>query len=340
MSPRAVIFGCAGTELAAPEARFFAAADPLGFILFARNVANRDQLRKLVADLRQSVGRPDAPVLVDQEGGRVQRLKPPQWRAAPAPARFGELARGDLPAAVEAVRLNARLIGAELAELGIDMVCAPSLDLRHPGMHDVIGDRAFSDDPEIVVALGRAAMGGFCDAGVMPIIKHMPGHGRSSVDSHLSLPVVDASRAELEGGDFRPFKALADAPWGMTAHLLFRAIDPERPATISPKVIAEIIRGHIGFAGMLVSDDLSMQALPGSIAERAAATLAAGCDLALHCNGRMTEMEAVAAVVPLLAPVSLERLARAGRPARAAAPIDHPAAAREVDRLLAGAAHA
>jgi beta-N-acetylhexosaminidase len=339
MSPRAVVFGCGGTELAMAEARFFAAADPFGFILFARNVDNPAQLRKLVADLRQAVGRADAPVLVDQEGGRVQRLKPPQWRAAPAPGRFGELARADSSAAIEAVRLNARLIGAELAELGIDMVCAPSLDLRQPGMHDVIGDRAFSDDPETVVALGRAAIGGFRDAGVMPIIKHMPGHGRSSVDSHLSLPVVDASRAELEGSDFRPFKALADAPWGMTAHLLFRAIDPERPATISPKVIADIVRGHIGFAGMLVSDDLSMQALPGSIAERAAATLAAGCDLALHCNGRMAEMQPVAAVVPPLTQTSLGRLARAGKP-RAAAPIDRSGAAREVERLLAGAAHA
>jgi beta-N-acetylhexosaminidase len=339
MSPRAVVFGCAGTELAMAEARFFAAADPLGFILFARNVDSPAQLRKLVADLRQAVDRPDAPVLVDQEGGRVQRLKPPQWRAAPAPGRFGELARFDLSAAIEAVQLNARLIGAELAELGIDMVCAPSLDLRQPGMHDVIGDRAFSDDPETVVALGRAAIGGFRDAGVLPIIKHMPGHGRSSVDSHLSLPVVDASRAELEGSDFRPFKALADAPWGMTAHLLFRAIDPERPATISPKVIADIVRGHIGFAGMLVSDDLSMQALPGSIAERAAATLAAGCDLALHCNGRMAEMQPVAAVVPPLTQTSLGRLARAGKP-RAAAPIDRSGAAREVERLLAGAAHA
>jgi beta-N-acetylhexosaminidase len=336
MTQRAVILGCAGPRLAAEERRFFARVDPLGFILFARNVETPDQLRALVADLRQAVGRADARVLIDQEGGRVQRLKPPYWRAAPPAARFGALARIDRQSALEAVRLNARLIGGELADVGIDMVCSPVLDLRHPDAHDVIGDRAFAEDPEIVAVLGRAACEGFRAAGVMPIIKHMPGHGRSTVDSHLSLPAVDDSRAELEASDFRPFKALADMPWAMTAHLLFRAVDNRRLATISPVVVSEIIRGHIGFNGVLVSDDLSMQALPGSIADRAAATLDAGCDLALHCNGRMEEMMAVGDAVPVLTPATVQRLARAGRPARETS-VDRAALTAELDSLLAGA---
>jgi beta-N-acetylhexosaminidase len=336
MTQRAVILGCAGPRLAAEERRFFARVDPLGFILFARNVETPDQLRGLVADLRQAVGRADAPVMVDQEGGRVQRLRPPNWRAAPPAARFGALARVDRQAALQAVRLNAQLIGGELSDAGIDMVCSPVLDLRHAGAHDVIGDRAFAEDPDTVAVLGRAACEGFRTAGVTPIIKHMPGHGRSMVDSHLSLPVVEASREELEASDFRPFKALADMPWAMSAHLLFRAIDDRRPATISPVVVSEIIRGHIGFTGVLVSDDLSMQALPGSVADRAAATLEAGCDLALHCNGRMEEMVAVADAVPALTPAALQRLARAGRPGPQT-PVDRAALIIELDRLLAGA---
>ncbi|MFI5019275.1 MAG: beta-N-acetylhexosaminidase [Dongiales bacterium] len=339
MAPLAAIFGCAGPQLAAAERDFFARADPTGFILFARNVESPAQLRALVVALRQSVGREDAPVLVDQEGGRVQRLKPPQWRAAPAPGRFGELAAKDPAKAVEAVRLNARLIAGELVAAGIDTVGAPSLDLRLPGAHQVIGDRAFSADPEIVAALGRAACEGFLAAGVTAVIKHLPGHGRSQVDSHLSLPVVEAPLAELEASDFRPFRALADMPLGMTGHLLILAIDAERPATISSRVIAEVIRGFIGFQGVLITDDLSMEALSGTVQSRAAAAIAAGCDLALHCNGKLAEMAAIAEALPPISADAAAKLAEA-RPRPAAAEADPADLARRLDLLLSGASHA
>ena len=339
MAPLAAIFGCAGPQLEAAERDFFARADPTGFILFARNVESPAQLRALVAALRQSVGREDAPVLVDQEGGRVQRLKPPQWRAAPAPGRFGELAAKDPARAAEAVRLNARLIAGELVAAGIDTVGAPSLDLRLPGAHQVIGDRAFSADPEIVAALGRAACEGFLAAGVTPVIKHLPGHGRSQVDSHLSLPVVEAPLAELEASDFRPFRALADMPLGMTGHLLIPAIDAERPATISSRVIAEVIRGFIGFQGVLITDDLSMEALSGTVQSRAAAAIAAGCDLALHCNGKLAEMAAIAEALPPISPGAAAKLAKA-RARPAAAEADPADLARRLDLLLSGASHA
>jgi beta-N-acetylhexosaminidase len=336
--PRAIILGCAGLRLSAEERQFFARLDPLGFILFARNVEAPDQVRALVDELRQAVGRADAPVLIDQEGGRVQRLRPPHWRAAPPAARFGELAAIDRAAAVEAVRLNALLIGGELADLGIDTVCAPVLDLRFAGAHEVIGDRAYSSDPDIVAALGRAACEGFQAAGVRPIVKHTPGHGRGMVDSHLSLPLVDASRNALEASDFRPFKALADMSWAMTAHVVYRAIDPDRPATTSPAVVAQVIRAHIGFEGVLIGDDLSMEALAGSIAERAAATLAAGCDLALHCNGKMVEMKTLSDAVPEIGEAAKARLALAPKP-RPAAPMDGAVLAARVDKLLAGGLH-
>ena len=340
MSTKAVIFGCAGTQLGAAEREFFARTDPAGFILFARNVESPAQLRALTGALRDAVGRA-APVLVDQEGGRVQRLKPPHWRAAPPPGRFGELAARDPAGAELAVRLNARLIGAELAAVGIDTVCAPSLDLRIPGAHQVIGDRAFSADPAVVAALGRAACEGFFTAGVTPVIKHMPGHGRSQVDSHLHLPVVDAPLAELEASDFRPFRELADMPLGMTGHLLIRAVDAERPATISSRVISEVIRGHIGFEGVLISDDLSMEALAGSVQARAAAAIGAGCDIALHCNGKLAEMEAIAEALPALAPAVATRLAAARLLAAGGAPAGDGDAAellQRLDQLLAGAA--
>ncbi len=317
MTPRAAILGCAGHSILPEERSFFARFNPLGFILFARNVDTPEQVCALVSELRSAVGRADAPVLIDQEGGRVQRLRPPHWRQAPAAARFGALASADRAAGIEATRLNAQLIGGELAALGIDTVCAPVLDLSFPGAHEVIGDRAYSGDPDLVAALGRAACEGFAAAGVAPIFKHIPGHGRSMVDSHLSLPVVEASRAELEAGDFRPFRALANTdlagtrPWAMTAHVVYRAIDPDAPATTSRRVIGEVIRGYIGFEGVLIGDDLSMQALHGTIAERARATIAAGCDLALHCNGRMEEMTGLAEAVPAMPAKTLARLSRA-----------------------------
>ncbi len=290
ISPRAVIFGCAGPDLSADERSFFRDADPLGFILFARNVDTPDRTRRLVDDLRASVARADAPVLIDQEGGRVARLRPPHWRKAPPARLLGELYARDPERGLDAARLNAQLIAADVASVGADVDCLPVLDLGRPETHAAIGDRAFSDRPEAVAALGRAAAEGLLAQGVMPVVKHMPGHGRGTVDSHLSMPRVTAARAELERTDFLPFRLLSDVPWGMTGHLLFEAVDPDAAMTVSARGVKEIIRGHIGFDGLLLTDDLSMQALGGSLGERAARALAAGCDIALHCNGRMDEM--------------------------------------------------
>jgi beta-N-acetylhexosaminidase len=289
-TPRAVIFSCAGTELTDDERAFFREADPLGFILFGRNIEGPHQVQRLVDGLRSSVTRADAPVLIDQEGGRVARLRPPHWRKMPPARVFGELYARDPERGLEAVRLNAHLLGAELAALGIDVDCMPVLDLALPETHDVIGDRSYGARPEAVAALGRAAAEGLLAEGVMPVMKHMPGHGRATVDSHHALPKVTASREVLEHTDFLPFRLLSDLPWGMTAHLLFEAIDPAAPVTISACGVKEVIRGDIGFDGLLLSDDLSMQALGGTLGERAHRALAAGCDLGLHCNGRRDDM--------------------------------------------------
>jgi len=334
LAQRPLILGCQGPTLSEGERAFFAECDPFGFILFKRNCETPGQVAALTAALRNAVGRPDAPVLVDQEGGRVQRLGPPHWRPMPAAARFGELALQDGAAGREAVRLNARLLGDELAACGINADCAPVLDLSYPETHEIIGDRAFGASPELVSDLGRAFSDGLAAAGVLPIVKHVPGHGRARVDSHLSLPRVSASRAELEASDFAPFRALADAPWAMTAHIVFEAIDPERPATVSPRVIAEVIRGSIGFDGVIVSDDLSMHALSGSLAQRAQAALAAGCDLALHCNGEPAEMAELAGAVGDLPAASARRLARAAAVPAAPAPLDE-ASRRDLRARLA-----
>jgi len=340
--PRAALFGCAGPILEAQERDFFRTADPLGFILFQRNCRNPDQTRRLVADLRASVGRDDAPVLIDQEGGRVARLKPPHWRAAPPAARIAALANPATPerlaAAARAARMNAQLIGAELADLGITVDCAPVLDVPQPGAHDIIGDRAYGSDPQIIASLGRAVCDGLLDAGVLPILKHMPGHGRAAADSHFDRPIVATARAELERTDFVPFRALADMPWAMTAHIVYSAIDARAPATVSASVIAEIIRGSIGFGGFLVSDDLSMQALGDDLGARTRASIAAGCDAVLHCNGKMAEMEAVAAAAPGLALPAQARLARgeALRRRRRSA-VDVGATVAAFDQLLATA---
>jgi beta-N-acetylhexosaminidase len=311
LAQRPLILGCKGPTLSEWERAFFARCDPHGFILFKRNCETPDQVAALTAALRASVGRPDAPVLVDQEGGRVQRLGPPHWRPMPAAARFGELASRDAAAGREAVYVNARLLGDELAACGITADCAPVLDLSYPETHEIIGDRAFGASPALVVDLGRALSDGLAASGVLPIVKHIPGHGRARVDSHLELPRVSASQAELEASDFAPFRALADAPWAMTAHIVFEAIDPERPATVSPRLIDEVIRGSIGFDGVIVTDDLSMQALSGSIGERAQAALSAGCDLALHCNGDPDEMTELADSVGDLPAACAEHLIRA-----------------------------
>ena len=311
LPPRAVIFGCAGPELSDRERLFFAGSEPLGFILFQRNCAEPEQVRRLVAALRESVERADAPVLIDQEGGRVMRLKPPHWRAAPAQARFAELADRDAAAAHEAAYLNARLLAAELTELGISVDCAPVLDLRLPGAHEIIGDRALGTEPERVAELGRAVAQGLLDGGVLPVIKHIPGHGRAAVDSHLELPVVDVPRDVLERTDFEPFRRLAAMPWGMTAHVVYREIDPKRPASLSTRVIQEVIRGSIGFDGFLVSDDVTMKALQGDVGALSREAVEAGCDAVLHCNGDFGEMVRVARETPRLSDAALRRLARA-----------------------------
>ncbi len=329
---RAVIFGMAGAELSDRERSLFAAADPLGFILFSRNCVSPVQVRRLVADLRATVGRGDAPVLIDQEGGRVQRIGPPHWRAAPPARRFVELAGNDAAAAREAAWLNARLLAAELADLGITVDCAPVLDIPQPGAHDIIGDRCAGATPADAAMFGGIVCAGLLAGGILPVIKHIPGHGRATADSHVSLPVVRAARDELERIDFAPFRALNGMPWGMTAHVIYTALDEARPATISPIVINDIIRGAIGFGGVLVSDDLCMGALGGPVDRRAAAALAAGCDVALHCNGDIDEMEAVAAVCPPVTRETRDRLERAETLRRAPEPFD----AAKAEEQLAG----
>jgi beta-N-acetylhexosaminidase len=310
-SPRAVIFGCAGPRLSDPETLFFAAAEPAGFILFDRNCRDPGQVRDLVAALRACVGRPHAPVLIDQEGGRVARLGPPHWRSLPAAGRIGALAQGDAELGREAAWTVARLIASDLQPLGITVDCAPVLDVPAPGAHGIIGDRAIGPTPKLAADLGRAFCEGLLAGGVIPVIKHIPGHGRATVDSHAGLPIVDAAREALEQADFAPFRALADMPWAMTAHVLYRALDARLPATTSSAVIGEVIRGAIGFDGVLVSDDLSMEALSGTPGERAAAALAAGCDLVLHCNASHPEMEEVAAATPPVSATARARLSRA-----------------------------
>ena len=307
----ACIFGCAGPQLSRDERALFAQTDPFGLILFARNVESPEQVRALVREFRAVVGRTNAPVLIDQEGGRVQRLAPPQWPDFPPAAKFGALHARDPALGVEAARLGAQLIGAELAALGINVDCLPVADLRLPEGHDVIGDRAYGRDPAQVAELAGAAADGLMAAGVLPVVKHVPGHGRARSDSHEALPVVDAPLAELDRTDFAPFRRLAGLPVAMSAHVIYAAVDPERPATVSPVVVAQIIRTRIGFDGLLLTDDLSMKALSGSLAERAERALAAGCDVALHCNGRLREMREVAAVVPELAGAAARRAAAA-----------------------------
>lgn len=291
--PLAAVFGCAGPELLPEEAAFFGKAQPFGFILFARNCETPAQVARLTAALRASIGRPDAPVLIDEEGGRVQRLKPPQWRDAPAAARFGEIAETDIARAEAACRLNARLIAYELASIGVDVDCLPCLDLFHAPGSPAIATRSFSADPEVVIRLGRAQVAGLQAGGVLPIMKHLPGHGRADVDTHLALPTLEEDLDTLLSTDIRPFKALSGLPMAMTAHIVFRAMDPQRPATQSPTVIAELIRGEIGFQGILFTDDIGMQALSGDFAERSARALEAGCDIVLHCSGAMDEMRQV-----------------------------------------------
>jgi beta-N-acetylhexosaminidase len=295
VSISACILGCAGPTLSKDEVAFFREVKPWGFILFARNVESPDQVRALTAALRETVGRADAPILIDQEGGRVQRLKPPHWRIYPPGRAYGRLTGNDPLLKREIARLGARLIAHDLTSLGINVDCVPVLDVPDPKGHEIIGDRAYGQTPEEVAFLGRAAAEGLIAGGVLPVIKHIPGHGRAMADSHLELPVVGASYEELDGRDFPPFRALSDMPMAMTAHVIYTAIDKKRPATTSKKAIGKVIRGALGFDGLVMSDDLSMKALSGSFTERARDSLAAGCDVVLHCNGDMAEMKAVVA---------------------------------------------
>jgi beta-N-acetylhexosaminidase len=310
--PRAAIFGCAGLELADDERAFFRDADPLGFILFARNVDTPRQARRLVEELRSCVARVETPVLIDQEGGRVARLRPPHWRKAPPARVLGELYRRDPAQGLEAARLNSRLLAMDVSSIGCDVDCLPVLDVAFPATHSVIGDRAYAETPEAVAAMGRAAAEGLMAEGVMPVIKHIPGHGRATVDSHHDLPRVAANRELLERTDFLPFKLLSDLPWAMTAHVLYEAIDPSAALTVSAGGVREVIRRHIGFDGLLLSDDLNMEALGGSLGERAARALAAGCDIALHCNGNLEEMKEVAGRTGAMSPDAQRRF-EAGR---------------------------
>ncbi|MFG1465728.1 beta-N-acetylhexosaminidase [Xanthobacter sp. DSM 24535] len=310
MTENAFIVGLSGARLQPQERDFLRARAPWGLILFARNVETPDQVRLLVAEARDALGR-KAPVLIDQEGGRVQRLRPPHWPEYPPAEAFGTIYARDRQAGLEAVRLNSRLIAADLADLGIDVDCLPVADLHLPEGHGIIGNRAYGETPAEVAALARAAAEGLLDGGVLPVVKHIPGHGRARVDSHERLPVVETNRAELERTDFAAFQPLADLPLAMTAHVVYAALDAERPATTSPLVMEQIIRGFIGFSGLVMSDDLSMGALSGTVAERAAASIAAGCDMLLHCNGTLAEMEQVADNAPVLAGLAAERAERA-----------------------------
>ena len=308
--PNAIIFGCSGAKLKSEEKSFFTEVQPTGFILFERNCKNPDQVRSLIQDLLSCIGNHKAPILIDQEGGRVQRLKPPQWRAAPAAAEFKALAKLDLGLAIEAVRLKAQLIAAELVDIGVNVNCAPVLDVPGPGSHEIIGNRALGDDAKTVSALGLAAAEGFLSLGVFPVIKHIPGHGRAMADSHIDLPVVDTPLEDLNLIDFQPFVELSHMPWAMTAHLVYTSIDKVMPATNSTVVIENIIRKTIGFEGVLVSDDLSMKALSGSLDKRAHDALLAGCDLVLHCSGVMAEMQIVSKGVSVLTNEAAARLLR------------------------------
>ncbi len=318
MTTSACILGCAGKALTPEETAFFRRVKPWGFILFARNVESPDQVRRLVDALRDTVDRPGAPVLIDQEGGRVQRLGPPHWGRYPPGRAYGDL---DHLSRREITRLGARLMAHDLAALGINVDCVPVLDVPDPDGHEIIGDRAYGRTPDEVAVLGRAAAEGLIAGGVLPVIKHIPGHGRAKADSHLELPVVDAAYADLEARDFAPFRALSDMPMAMTAHVIYSAVDGRRPATTSRKAIRDVIRGAIGFSGLIMSDDLSMKALSGDFSQRARASLAAGCDVVLHCNGDMAEMKAVVAGTGALrgaaarrAEAALARLARSVEP--------------------------
>jgi beta-N-acetylhexosaminidase len=333
---RAFITGLAGPALTAEERQFLKEAEPWGLIVFGRNVTSPEGLRRLVGEFRGAVGR-HAPVLIDQEGGRVQRLGPPQWPSYPPGAAYGALYDQDRQIGLAAAKLGARLIAADLAALGIDVDCTPLADIPAAGADPVIGDRAYGATPDKVAAIALAIAAGLLEGGVLPVLKHIPGHGRATADSHERLPVVSTDRATLEITDFAAFRALKALPLGMTAHVVFTVIDPVAPATCSATIVQDVIRDSVGFQGLLMSDDVSMGALTGSLGERTRAALSAGCDMVLHCNGKMPEMLAVAAATPRLAGEAMRRADAALALRKPAAPIDLAAARAEFASLMASA---
>jgi beta-N-acetylhexosaminidase len=334
-APLAVIFGTPGVVLTDDQRAFFREADPLGLILFKRNCVAPDQVRRLCEDFRAAVGRPDAPILIDHEGGQHQRMDPPVWPAFPAPARFGELYKKDPARALAAARLNGRAIGTLLWQHGVTVDCAPLLDVPVAGADPVIGDRAFSAAPEEVALLAEAFVEGMILSGVTPIIKHIPGHGRATVDSHKELPTISTPLGELDRSDFLPFRHLAAAPWAMVAHIVFTELDPARPATVSPLVLEQLIRGRLGFQGVLVSDCIYMDALGGTLAERCRAVLASGMDVALSSHGDVDEWQGIAAAARPLTAAALARLERNAVPAPSEPLLDVEAAVAEIMRQLA-----
>lgn len=329
-----VIFGLSGPTLTADEAALFRAADPLGYILFGRNCVDRDQMRALTDSLRDLSGRADLPILIDQEGGRVARMQPPVWPAFPAPSAFAALYDRAPSSAIAAAKANGQALGVMLADVGVTVDATPLLDVAQSDMTGAIGDRSFGADPMQVAALGRATLDGLAAAGVVGIVKHMPGHGRATVDSHLELPRVSASADALEQ-DIAPFATLSSAPMAMTAHVVFEAWDAALPATLSPTVIRDIIRGRIGFDGLLMTDDIDMKALSGAPADKAADAIAAGCDVVLDCWARMEEMAAIADRLDDIAPVSRARLDRAMAGIGTASPVPLAELVDTRDRLLA-----
>jgi beta-N-acetylhexosaminidase len=337
MQSRAFITGVSGPDLTAAEREFIRLERPWGFILFKRNIETPEQVAILVKELRESIDAPEAPVLIDQEGGRVQRLGPPHWPVYPPGAFFGALYDLNPALGLSAARLGARLIAADLGDLGISVDCLPLADVPVAGADAVIGNRAYGTEPEKVAAIARAVTDGLEQGGILPVLKHIPGHGRATADSHFGLPKVDTSKKELERTDFAAFQPLADLPMAMTAHVVFSALDPAHPATTSATIIEQVIRGVIGFQGLLMSDDVSMNALSGSIAERTRAVFSAGCDVVLHCNGKLDEMRDVATETPELSGKALDRARRALASRRAAQPFDRQAARAELDAMMSRA---
>ncbi len=332
----AFISGCAGLALSDNEITFFAEFNPWGLILFKRNCENPDQLSGITAKFRTATGRKDAPVFIDQEGGRVQRMGPPSnvWRKYPPARAFGELYAHDAVAGLRSARRAGRLMAEDLVSVGITADCLPVLDVPQPGAHDIIGNRAYSLGVEAVIALARAHAAGLAEGGVMPVMKHIPGHGRSEVDSHQALPIVKATLDELRHTDFTPFAAYADCPMAMTAHVIYDAIDPTAPATQSRKVVKSIIREEIGFQGLLMTDDLSMKALSGSYSEKIARAQHAGCDIVLHCSGVLEDMREVATAAGHLKGRALSRAKAALKTRRKPLPYDKKAALRDLDLAL------